>query len=203
MSDTKPATDEHELERHLEQEANDTGAVMKARAPLAVRIVLILCAVVLLAVAVIAAINLSTAHAYNEATQTLQSNIHEAAADDANLKELRTSQQQVDLEFDGANAMHTVLLPTLRDSIDTNTRVSRELTTMIDKALNNSDSNNDQSAGATGRSSLSDEQRQQIEQLLQSNGVTDSPSQSATSSDHATSDDGATTSTSQSTAKPW
>lgn len=174
----------------------------RAKAPAWARIILVLAAAALLAVTCLGAMNLSALHSYNEATQTLENNIHAAADDDADLQSLALSQQQVDMQFASASAMKNVLLPGLKGSVERNAAVSRQLTDMIDKALNAGSSSTSQDGQAGGQSSstatqsLTEEQRQQIEEMLKANGT-------QTSASPSTSAGGASTSTSQSTAKPW
>lgn len=175
---------------------------MRAGAPLPVRIVLVACAVLLAGCAVLGAINLSAVGTYNTASAQLADNVHEAAADDVDLPSLLAKQRQVDLELQSAYAMHGVLLPSVRTSIEDNTKVSRALTQKLQDAIKQQQPNSDKDASqSSGESALSAEQQEQIQQMLQSNGPT--ASQEPLSSDYATSDDGATTSTNQSTAKPW
>nr|WP_231129359.1 DUF6466 family protein [Bifidobacterium choloepi] len=154
----------------------------------------------MLVVAGLAAVNFSALSTYNQATATLESNLEAAASDSPDLDALSTSQAQVDLQYESAAAMDAVLLPQLKSSIAGNATVSAKLTALIAKAQADAASTDSSSAtGADGSSStstsaLTDEQKQQIEDLLKSNGKQ--------SSGDSTQSDTATTST-QSTAKPW
>ena len=71
--------------------ASGSGARRKARAPLSIRILLGVCAAILMAVATLAGVNLLAGTQYDQATQSLVSNLNLAAKDDADLDTLNAA----------------------------------------------------------------------------------------------------------------
>ncbi|MBW3094300.1 cell surface protein [Bifidobacterium sp. 64T4] len=171
----------------------NTGAApaptVRARASLAVRIVMIVIAVAALAIAVLAGLNVASSARFNQATSTLNANLKLASKDDADLDALRASQQQADAQFEDAAKLDAVLLPQLREAIESNAKVSAELTKRIEQELvrqrggsgdandtNNNGTSGELEAGVTdskdnrkNEGGLTDEQKKQVEDLLKAN----------------------------------
>lgn len=83
----------------------------------AVRIVLGVCAVALLACAALAGWNLRAAGLYNQATATLTATLRDAAAADSDIKQLLAQQQQTDAQLAEAQQASMLLLPSVRTAI--------------------------------------------------------------------------------------
>lgn len=181
------------------------------RAPLPVRIILVVVAVLFTVACAFAAVNLASLSQYNQATKTLNANIQQAKEQNADLNTLLVSQQQTDAQFDEANALRSVLLPALREAIDGNAELSSTLTTRIQaqveaqsEAANASDSSaEDQSDADANKSGLTDAQKQQVEELLRNNqtAANDGETTDTSTSKDASSDDSTQNSSDQ--AKPW
>lgn len=181
------------------------------RAPLPVRIILVVVAVLFMVACAFAAVNLASLSQYNQATKTLNANIQQAKEQNADLNTLLVSQQQTDAQFDEANALRSVLLPALREAIDGNAELSSTLTTRIQaqveaqsEAANASDSSaEDQSDADANKSGLTDAQKQQVEELLRNNqtAANDGETTDTSTSKDASSDDSTQNSSDQ--AKPW
>ena len=161
---------------------------MRAKCPLWARIVLACGAVLLLLVAGVAAVNLSASITFNQATASLNANI-KAAQD---------------------GRMRTLLLPQVKDAIDTNASISSELTKITLKQAeaqnSGSDSGQAQSAQQSENSSsnakkggaLTDEQKKQVEELMKANQQsTDTQSNTTQSEQKATQNKGT------GATKPW
>ena len=101
---------------------------MRAKCPLWARIVLACGAVLLLLVAGVAAVNLSASITFNQATASLNANIKAAQDESADITTLKAQQQQTDAQFAETGRMRTLLLPQVKDAIDTNASISSELT---------------------------------------------------------------------------
>ena len=168
---------------------------MRAKCPLWARIVLACGAVLLLLVAGVAAVNLSASITFNQATASLNANIKAA---------------QTDAQFDEAGRMRTLLLPQVKDAIDTNASISSELTKITLKQAeaqnSGSDSGQAQSAQQSENSSsnakkggaLTDEQKKQVEELMKANQQsTDTQSNTTQSEQKATQNKGT------GATKPW
>nr|WP_221339819.1 DUF6466 family protein [Bifidobacterium felsineum] len=161
--------------------ASDTTPAFRARVSLGVRIALIIAAIVLVAVAGIAAANLSAAAKFNQATSTLNANIKAAQQESTDITTLHAQQQQTDAQFAEAGQMRAVLLPQIRDAIDANASISSELTKITLKqaeAQQNGDVSSEtaaQQAGNTSKSNakkggaLTEEQKKQVEELMKAN----------------------------------
>ena len=171
---------------------------MRAKCPLWARIVLACGAVLLLLVAGVAAVNLSASITFNQATASLNANIKAA------------QQQQTDAQFNEAGRMRTLLLPQVKDAIDTNASISSELTKITLKQAeaqnSGSDSGQAQSAQQSENSSsnakkggaLTDEQKKQVEELMKANQQsTDTQSNTTQSEQKATQNKGT------GATKPW
>ena len=181
-------------------------AVQKVRAPLSTRIALIIVAVFAVLGLACTTVNLYAVYLYNQATESLQTNLETAADDTADLQMLSLQQEQVDSQFDEAGAMSFTLLPQVREAIEQNAATSQELTERLAEELadQQSDSESDDSSSSTAlddenstASGLTDEQRQQVEDLLESNQA--STSSNSDADDDASSDDEKETSS----VKPW
>ena len=168
---------------------------MRAKCPLWARIVLACGAVLLLLVAGVAAVNLSASITFNQATD---------------ITTLKAQQQQTDAQFDEAGRMRTLLLPQVKDAIDTNASISSELTKITLKQAeaqnSGSDSGQAQSAQQSESSSsnakkggaLTDEQKKQVEELMKANQQsTDTQSNTTQSEQKATQNKGT------GATKPW
>lgn len=188
------------------------------RAPLAVRIALGLVAALALAFAALTAVNLVAMTHFNQATASLQANIAAAGKPDADLATLAASQQQTDAQFGQAGSADPVLLPQLRESIESNTAVSRTLSERLNRELarqqgsDSSKTKNDSSESGTGKdgtgknsgsSGLSDEQRRKVEEMLKANQRS-TPAKPGTSGD-SKQDGGASKdgNTANKDVKPW
>lgn len=187
-----------------------------ARAPLAVRVALVLLAVAALAVAGVAGVNLHAVIRFNQATASLNENLSAASKDGADLDALGAGQQQTDAQFSDAGALGFLLLPQVRRSISHNAEVSTRLTDRTVKELakqkDGTDADQasdpdrtDAGAAATGSSGsakqgdgLTEQQRRQVEELLKANQQS-TPSDSVTKQQKDTGDKD----TGSTTAKPW
>lgn len=192
--------------RHTVADAGkDAG---RPRAPLGVRIALVVVAVLALCLASLSGLNLIAAVRFNQATATLNANLATARKSDADLDALRASQQQVDAQFAQAGSFGFLLLPSIRQSIATNAQASRQASTRIrtriaeqkgltqDKqATTSTDGGNGSDAdGAKASGTLSEAQKKQVEELLKAN-------QQSTPAD--SSGQGGDTGKDTTTAKPW
>ena len=183
---------------------------VKERTPLWARIVLACGAVLLLLVAGVAAVNLSASITFNQATASLNANIKAAQDESTDITTLKAQQQQTDAQFDEAGRMRTLLLPQVKDAIDTNASISSELTKITLKQAeaqnSGSDSGQAQSAQQSENSSsnakkggaLTDEQKKQVEELMKTNQQsTDTQSNTTQSEQKATQNKGT------GATKPW
>ena len=168
----------------------------------AVRIVLGVCTVALLACAGLAGWNLRAAGLYNQATATLTATLRDAAAADSDIKQLLAQQQQTD-----AQQASMLLLPSVRAAIAHNSQVSGALTERLQQQVDATTQSTPQATTGDsttnsqgGEPALTDEQREQIEQRLRNN------EQTQESQDQAVQHDGerhSGTDTSGGDAKPW
>ncbi|MFT8357864.1 DUF6466 family protein [Bifidobacterium aquikefiri] len=184
--------------------------LVKMRAPLPVRIVLIVLAFVVFLGIALTLVNIRAAGTYNQATQSLQSNLKAASKDNADLNELKASQQQNDAQLSDAKTFSYILLPSISQSITSNAITSQQLTTLINQALkaqnggsgstssSNASGAQSSSASSTPESSLNAEQRKKVAELLKQNQELQ---QSQASSSASTSS--SSSSSSNSTTKPW
>ena len=184
---------------------------MRAKCPLWARIVLACGAVLLLLVAGVAAVNLSASITFNQATASLNANIKAAQDESTDIATLKAQQQQTDAQFREAGAAGMLLLPNVRTSIEHNAEVSAKLTESIrkkigemqhadgteaDTAIEGGQSVTDGGQGNGG--TLTDEQRQKVEELLAQNAQS-AQSDSDDSGSAAKQDSNQTSSP----AKPW
>ena len=184
-----------------------------ARAPLPLRVTLIVLAVVVACVAALTVVNLSAAVLHDEATQALERNVADAADDTSNLEMLRIRQQQVDAQFEDAGRYGMVLLPALRSSIETNAAVSQVLTQRIQEELDRqqqgdadtgTDSSDSSEGGTTSEGGgLTEEQRRRVEELLQSNQSSTPAESSGTDPQDGNSANGGDGGESTVESKPW
>lgn len=123
---------------------------MRAKCPLWARIVLACGTVLLLLVAGVAAVNLSASITFNQATTSLNANIKAAQDESTDITTLKAQQQQTDAQFAEAGRMRTLLLPQVKDAIDTNASISSELTkiTLKQAEAQNSGSDSGQAQSA-------------------------------------------------------
>ena len=179
-----------------------TASSAPRRGPLWLRILLGLAVAVALGVVVICAVNIRAVTTYNQATQSLQSNLAAAKKTNVDLDSLALRQQQTDAEYDDASRWTELQLPGVRSSIEANASLSRTLTSRINSAIDAQNargqsqqgqtSNGTQSGSQTGHGSdsdgLTEEQRNKITELLKatqprsSSGSTHSQSSPAGSS---------------------
>ena len=184
---------------------------MRAKCPLWARIVLACGAVLLLLVAGVAAVNLSASITFNQATASLNANIKAAQDESTDITTLKAQKQQTDAQFREAGAAGMLLLPNVRTSIEHNAEVSAKLTESIrkkieemqhadgteaDTAIEGGQSVTDGGQGNGG--TLTDEQRQKVEELLAQNAQS-AQSDSDDSGSAAKQDSNQTSSP----AKPW
>lgn len=172
----------------------------------AVRIVLGVCTVALLACAGLAGWNLRAAGLYNQATATLTATLRDAAAANSDIKQLLAQQQQTDAQLAEAQQASMLLLPSVRAAIAHNSQVSGALTERLQQVDATTQSTPQATTGDSttnsqgGEPALTDEQREQIEQMLRNN------EQTQESQDQAVQHDGerhSGTDTSGGDAKPW
>ena len=187
---------------------NAHGGGIRPRASLAVRITLVVLAVVALCMAAVTGWNLLAVTRFNQATAALNLNLASASKEDADLDALSAAQQQTDAQFQNAGTFGFLLPPQLRQSIETNAEVSRQLSERTrqqiveQKGLAQSNgeqttSDNTENADAKSGGALSDEQKKQVEDLLKANQQS-TPSDSTEQNDENNSD----TKNNQ-TPKPW
>ncbi|KFI93006.1 cell surface elastin binding protein EbpS [Bifidobacterium saguini DSM 23967] len=181
----------------------------RARVPLGVRIALIVTAVLLLAAAGVTAVNLSAVLAFNQATASLSANLKAAQDTSTDVTTLNAQQQQTDAQFAEAGQMRAVLLPQIRDAIDTNASISSKLTKITLKQAEvqqNGESSQAEAAQQSGSSSksnakkggaLTEEQKKQVEELMKANQQS-TDTQSNTKSEQKTSQNKG-----NGTTKPW
>ncbi len=167
-------------------------------------------AALLVMAALWAIVNLAAVNSYNQATQSLQENISTSRKDDADWDKLHTRQQQTDAQFREAGAAGMLLLPNVRTSIQHNAEVSAKLTESIRKIeeMQHADGTEADTAIEGGKSvtdggqgnggTLTDEQRQKVEELLAQNAQS-TQSDSDDSGSAAKQDSNQTSSP----AKPW
>lgn len=157
---------------------------LRPRASLPVRIILGVAAVSLLIVGSAALVNFVALTNYNQATQSLRTNIKASRRTDADFNGLYAKQQQVDAQFQEAASARILILPGLREAIDHNGATSRALTKYV---LAKTKAQNGQQSGTSGtddqtvagqdtadaktksKSDLTEEQRQKVEDLLAQN----------------------------------
>lgn len=179
----------------------------QSRAPLAVRIALGIGALVLAVVAIAVGWNLRAAYLYNDATSTLTTTLQQVQQPDADVDALLAQQQRTDAQFNDAQDLDWVLLPELRDQIAHNSEVSATLTKRLadqqapvtDKHTNDQSSNDDVTNKT--QSSLTEEQRAQIQEMMQANES--SPSTTESTEQHDDSSSQNNTDSSANTVKPW
>ena len=175
------------------------STTVTARASLPVRIAIAVIAAISVIVGVLGIVNLASVSNYNQATDSLNANIK------------ASQQQQTDAQFHEAGAAGMLLLPNVRTSIEHNAEVSAKLTESIrkkieemqhadgteaDTAIEGGQSVTDGGQGNGG--TLTDEQRQKVEELLAQNAQS-AQSDSDDSGSAAKQDSNQTSSP----AKPW
>lgn len=137
-------------------------------------------------------------------TSQLNGNLKAASKDDADLSTLSALQQKADARFADAAAWSALLLPQVKNVIDTNASVSATLTERINAQLQkqqNTETSNAQTApGSDGNAKqsggLTQEQRKQVDDLLKSN-------QQSNSQNGSKGGKGKSSSNTNSTTKPW
>jgi hypothetical protein len=187
------------------------GKTAAARMPIGVRIAMIAFMVLLVLLAGVAAANLAATATFNQATASLNSNIQAAQDASTDADTLNVQQQQTDAQFAEAGRMRALLLPQVRQAIDANASVSSQLTKITLKRVDASHNGNgeqnqaEQQAGTSSQSKsrqggkLSDEQKQQVEELMKANQQsTDSESNTTNKSEQK-----ATQNSGTGTTKPW
>lgn len=106
-----------------------------ARTPLWSRILIGIVAMACLCAGIAAGANLIAVTAFDDATSQLNGNLKAASKDDADLSTLSALQQKADARFADAAAWSALLLPQVKDVIDTNASVSATLTERINAQL--------------------------------------------------------------------
>ena len=169
-------------------------------------------AVLFMAAAAIAGLNLAALGSLSQASDSLQHNLSAASRQDADLEALKARQEQTDAQFADASATSAVQLPAIRDAVRTNADTSRRLSAAIAAAqigqrggqgakaatgekspASGGDDAHTTATNPTGNG-LSTEQRKRVEQLLKQNSSGTSHS-SAPSQEQSPRND--------STTKPW
>ena len=148
--------------------------------------------------------NLIAVTAFDDATSQLNGNLKAASKDNADLSTLSALQQKADARFADAAAWSALLLPQVKNVIDTNASVSATLTERINAQLQkqqNTETSNAQTApGSDGNAKqsggLTQEQRKQVDDLLKSN-------QQSNSQNGSKGGKGKSSSNTNSTTKPW
>ena len=184
---------------------------VKARASLPVRIIIAVIAAISIAVGALAIVNLASVSNYNQATNSLNANIKASQQQDADFDKLQTQQQQTDAQFREAGTAGVLLLPNVRSSIEHNAAVSARLTESIRKKIQSMQDSGKSDTGTAiegeqsvtdgnqgNGSTLTDEQRQKVEELLAQNAQS-TQSDSNDSGSAAKQDSDGTSSP----AKPW
>lgn len=183
-----------------------------ARAPMRVRVLLTVLAVLSLCVAGVAGVNLVAVMRYNQATATLNANLKTAGKSDADLDALNAGQQQADAQFADAGVLDFLLVPSLKQSIRQNQQVSKQLTNRTTKEIarqkgdsTTADGSASGSGAGTGTSKnakkgggLTAKQKKQVEELLKANQQS-TPSDSTSKQKDETAKD----TTKSQTTKPW
>nr|WP_240541108.1 DUF6466 family protein [Bifidobacterium colobi] len=189
--------------------AMKTGHAGGARGKLGLRIALVIAAVLLLVIAGLAAVNLSAAVKFNQATTSLNANIKAAQDESTDLSTLNAQQQQTDAQFAEAGQMRSALLPQIRDAIDANASVSAELTKItlkkVEAQQTGSTENQTEANGSASSSkknakkggSLTEEQKKQVEELMKAN------QQSTDTQANTKKEQKETQSKTNGTTKPW
>lgn len=162
--------------------ASDNAGTRHARAPLGMRIALIVVIALLTAVAGVAAVNLSATITFNQATASLNANIKAAQDESTDVSTLHAQQEQTDAQFAEAGQMRGVLLPQIRDAIDANASISSQLTKItLKKAEAQTEGNTssqstepqqaDESSSSNAKrgGALTEEQKKQVEELMKAN----------------------------------
>ena len=175
-----------------------------ARTPLWSRILIGIVAMACLCAGIAAGANLIAVTAFDDATSQLNGNLKAASKDDADLSTLSALQQKADARFADAAAWSALLLPQVKDVIDTNASVSATLTERINAQLqkqqNTETSNAQTTPGSDGNAKqsggLTQEQRKQVDDLLKSN-------QQSNSQNGSKGGKGKSSSNTNSTTKPW
>ena len=183
------------------REAKDRAV---ARTPLWSRILIGIVAMACLCAGIAAGANLIAVTAFDDATSQLNGNLKAASKDDADLSTLSALQQKADARFADAAAWSALLLPQVKDVIDTNASVSATLTERINAQLqkqqNTETSNAQTTPGSDGNAKqsggLTQEQRKQVDDLLKSN-------QQSNSQNGSKGGKGKSSSNTNSTTKPW
>ncbi len=191
--------------KHIENTHSDGET---PRASLAVRITLVALAVLSLGVAGVVSVNLIAVTQFNQATASLNSNLTNASKTATDLDTLSAAQQQTDAQFQDAGSLSFLLLPQLKQAIETNTQVSRQLSqrtqqqiakqkALVQDSEQQADSESTASSDTKNSAGLSDEQKKQVEELLKAN----QQSTPSNSSEQNEEDTGSAENTQ--TAKPW
>ena len=186
------------------REANGRAAKDRAvaRTPLWSRILIGIVAMACLCAGIAAGANLIAVTAFDDATSQLNGNLKAASKDDADLSTLSALQQKADARFADAAAWSALLLPQVKDVIDTNASVSATLTERINAQLqkHTETSNAQTTPGSDGNAKqsggLTQEQRKQVDDLLKSN-------QQSNSQNGSKGGKGKSSSNTNSTTKPW
>ena len=180
------------------------STTVTARASLPVRIAIAVIAAISVIVGVLGIVNLASVSNYNQATDSLNANIKASQQQDADFDKLQTQQQQTDAQFREAGAAGMLLLPNVRTSIEHNAEVSAKLTESIRKKIgemqhaDGTEADTVTDGGQGNGGTLTDEQRQKVEELLAQNAQS-AQSDSDDSGSAAKQDSNQTSSP----AKPW
>lgn len=137
---------------------------------------------------------------YDKATVQLEQDITTFTQDDsADLASLLAQQQAVDSQFESVQRLQWAHVPSLRTKVDTNTKVSKDLTEAIRQQQEDNSANSNGSNSGSGDSSSSDNSSSSGDSNSSSSpGSSESSSSSSDSSSSSESPSGNTSSSSQS-----
>jgi hypothetical protein len=157
----------------------------RAMAPLWLRLILAVTALVCLATSTVTALNLYAVNVYNEATETLNETVKLSKQQGVDPKTIELRQRQTDELFNRLGKLDPLLLGEVKRAISTNAKVSTQLTTTtrnriakIDKTQRKSSSTNSSNGtGGKRATGLTDEQRKAVEETLKANQPSSSNAQ--------------------------
>ncbi|OZG52897.1 DUF6466 family protein [Pseudoscardovia suis] len=164
------------------------------------RVVGLLVALVLLVAASWCFLLMYSMNLYDKATVQLEQDITTFTQDDsADLASLLAQQQAVDSQFESVQRLQWAHVPSLRTKVDTNTKVSKDLTEAIrQQQEDNSANSNGSNSGSGGSSSSDNSSSSGDSNSSSSSGSSSSSSGSSDSSSSSESSSGSTSSPSES-----
>lgn len=220
-SSTSPsaASQSHESEvstRTLQANTSSTTAsptkAAATKASLRVRLVLVGIAICIGIVAFVAGVNLYALSTYNEATAMLNSTLEESKAQNPDYDKLKVRQQQADAQLNDAKAWNALLLPHIKQAVSTNSDISQQALSQTEQSIVKQTegpkssttpkapaTQNPQSTTSSG-GGLTENQRKQVEELLQAN---QQPTDTQTSRNESSSTSGNVGGSTDQGIKPW